>query len=153
MLCVEVQDKLWELADAGDEIRCHVRECAACSAAEGEIARIREALRRPASTERLAAGVIARLSRPRRPAWTGVMRYAAGFLIGALAMGVTALRPAPEPPAVQALPRPPLERLLANFAASDPHFEETFVVALNDTLRRRSILASAPANHSMEDRP
>jgi hypothetical protein len=146
MICAEAQDRLWEFdpSEGPDELRSHVDACAACRGATGEIARIRETLRAPrVSSDALAYGVMARMARPRRVFGGAALRYAAALLIGALA--VLAMRPRP-PESVRIVEKqaPPLHALFDRFA-NDPDFEETMIHVLNETLRRRSESAMAPA--------
>lgn len=143
MTCAEIRDYLWE---DPHEQREHLRGCAGCARALEEINVIRSSLREGrANLDRLAAGVIARMSR-RRPLWPHLLRYAAGLLVGGLGMLFWGSQPLPPEPLVRIIRQevsfPRLNDVLVKLG-SGPKFEEEMIVILNETLRRRSI-AVAP---------
>lgn len=148
MTCAELQDQLWDLSDPPEQVRSHLERCRPCTAARTEIARIRETLRSP-STPLLPEGVIARMSRPSRKGIV-LLRIAAALMIGFLT-AVAILRDPPASPVRRNPPADPMARLLAQWN-DDPEFEQTFLLVLNETLRRRSLTAIGPAAISMEVR-
>ena len=149
MTCAEVQDRLWE-DDGGMGVRGHLDSCEVCSSAREEIARIREMLHAPQqSTERVAAGALARMSAKQR-GWSVFARYVAGFMIGVLA--ILAI-PSDRPPAsrivvVGEAPPPPsgFQAVLSQFEA-EPGFEDVLVDVLNETLRRRAWIESVAGSY------
>ena len=149
MTCAEIQDRLWD-----EPNESHVRECAACASALEEIRTIRASLRADAAPERLAAGVLARMSR-HRPVWPHAFRYCAGLAIGILA--ALPFRSAPPAPAPQVRivredpAYPQLEEVMKRLGNERPSETELLRI-LNESLRRRGTAVTSEPLAKLEER-